>query len=449
VTESNAADVPEAAGRPDVAGARRVVVKIGSSSLTTTGGGIDGERIAALAEVLAARVHAGVQVVLVSSGAIAAGLAPLGLVRRPRDLATQQAAASVGQGLLVATYAAAFGRLGVRSGQILLTADDLMRRAHYRNAQRTFTRLLDLGVLPVVNENDTVATHEIRFGDNDRLAALVAHVVRAGALILLSDVDGLYDTDPRRPGARRITHVGDRAELADVSLDPRARTGKSPEAKGVTSAAARGAASAGTGGVVAGAGPGGGVAGAGPGGVAAGAGTSGVAAGAGPGWVGTGGMATKVDAALIATEAGIPTVVARADQASAALAGELAGTYFAPQERRPGTRRLWLAHAAAAQGRLLLDPGAVRAVVAGRASLLPAGITGVEGAFEAGDPVDLCDPDGQVVARGLVNYDAAEIPALMGRSTHWLAAARGPEYQREVVHRDDLVLLARQRSSSR
>lgn len=382
-----AAPRTEVAGRPDVAVARRVVVKIGSSSLTTPEGGIEDERVASLAGVLAARVHAGTQVVLVSSGAIAAGLAPLGLTRRPRDLATQQAAASVGQGLLVATYAAAFARLGVRSGQILLTADDLMRRAHYRNAQRTFDRLLDLGVLPVVNENDTVATHEIRFGDNDRLAALVAHVVRAGALILLSDIDGLYDTDPRRPGARRITRVADRAELDGVFLGPAPR------------------------------------------------------AGAASGDVGTGGMVTKVDAALIATEAGIPTVVARADQAEAALAGELAGTYFAPHQRRPGTRQLWLAHAAAARGRLMLDPGAVRAVVAGRASLLPAGITGVEGTFDAGDPVDLCDAGGRVVARGLVSYDAAEIPALMGRSTRWLAAKRGPEYEREIVHRDDLVLL--------
>jgi glutamate 5-kinase len=158
---------------------------------------------------------------------------------------------------------------------------------------------------------------------------------------------------------------------------------------------------------------------------------------AGPG---TGGMVTKVDAALIATEAGIPTVVADAQHAAAALAGEPAGTYFAPHPRRRGTRLLWLAHAAVSQGKLVLDAGAVTAV-AGRASLLPAGVTGVDGAFEAGDPVDLCDTDGQVVARGLVNYDAAEIPALMGRSTRWLAAKRGPEYERELVHADDLVLL--------
>jgi glutamate 5-kinase len=388
--------------RADIAAARRVVVKVGSSSLTTADGGIDDGRIAALAGVLADRVRAGAQMVLVSSGAIAAGLAPLGLARRPRDLATQQAAASVGQGLLIAVYTAAFARHEVRAGQILLTADDLMRRAHYRNAQRTLNRLLELGVLPVVNENDTVATDEIRFGDNDRLAALAAHVVRAGALILLSDVDGLYDFDPRHPGARRISRVQHRADLDGITLGPPGRPGAT--AAGRTGSPGQGRA---------------------------------------PGHVGTGGMATKVDAALIATEAGIPTVVARADQAALALAGEPVGTYFAPHDRRPATRQLWLAHAASARGTLTLDAGAVRAVVASRASLLPAGITGVEGTFDAGDPVDLSGPDGQIVARGLVNYDAAEIPALMGRSTRWLAARKGPGYEREVVHRDDLVILTR------
>ena len=211
--------------RADIAAARRVVLKVGSSSLTTADGGIDEGRIAALAGVLADQVRTGTQVVLVSSGAIAAGLAPLGLARRPRDLATQQAAASVGQGLLVAVYTAAFARHEVRAGQVLLTADDLMRRAHYRNAQRTLNRLLELGVLPVVNENDTVATDEIRFGDNDRLAALVAHVVRAGALILLSDVDGLYDFDPKHPGARRISRVQHRADLESITLGPPGRPG--------------------------------------------------------------------------------------------------------------------------------------------------------------------------------------------------------------------------------
>ena len=385
---------------PGIAEASPVVVKVGSSSLTTARGGIDEDRIAALADALAARAHGGGQVVLVSSGAIAAGLAPLGLPRRPRDLATQQAAASVGQGLLVARYTAAFGRHGVRTGQVLLSADDLMRRAHYRNAQRTLSRLLELGILPIVNENDTVATDEIRFGDNDRLAALVAHVVRAGALILLSDVDALYDADPRQPGARRIAEVRSRDDLAGVTLG---RIGAG-------------------------------------GSVSPGAGAGAGAGGTGP--VGTGGMATKVDAAMIATEAGIPTVVASAAAAREVLAGEPHGTYFAPGARRPPrARQLWLAYAAASHGRLLLDEGAAKAIEAGRASLLPAGITGVEGGFDAGDPVDLCGPDGRVIARGLVNYDASEIPGMMGRSTHELAAQRGPEYEREIVHRDDLVLL--------
>ena len=393
-----------APSRPDIAAARRVVVKVGSSSLTTKDGEIADDRICALAAALAARrqqntqntqnaqnAHS-TQLVLVSSGAIASGLVPLGLTRRPSDLATQQAAASVGQGLLIARYTAAFDRHGIRTGQVLLSADDLMRRTHYRNAQRCLARLLELGVLPVVNENDTVATDEIRFGDNDRLAALVAHVTRASALILLSDVDGLYDGDPRRGQAQRIAEVRDPADLEGIRLGRGNKAGQASQGNQKTQ--------------------------------------------------GIGGMATKVDAAMIASAAGIPTVVADTASAAAALSGEPAGTYFAAARgRRPATRLLWLKHAAVARGSLRLDPGAVEAVVGKRASLLPAGITGVEGTFDAGDPVNLRDEDGAIVARGLVNYDAAEIPGLMGRSTRWLASKLGPEYEREVVHRDDLVIL--------
>ena len=382
--------------RPDIATAARVVVKVGSSSLTTAAGEIADQAIAALAAALAARHHAGTQVLLVSSGAIASGLVPLGLTRRPNDLATQQAAASVGQGLLIARYTAAFATHGIRTGQVLLSADDLMRRTHYRNAQRTLDRLLELGVLPVVNENDTVATDEIRFGDNDRLAALVAHVTRAKALILLSDVDGLYDGDPRRGQAQRIAEVRDEADLQGIRLGRGLKAGQGARGQGGQGS---------------------------------------------PSSQGIGGMATKVEAAMIASAAGIPVVVAEATSAPSALAGEAVGTYFAGHGRRPATRLLWLKHAAVARGSLHLDKGAVEAVVTRRASLLPAGITGVEGSFDAGDPVNLYDENGAIIARGLVNYDASEIPGLMGRSTRWLASKLGPEYEREVVHRDDLVIL--------
>ncbi|NUR09681.1 MAG: glutamate 5-kinase, partial [Nocardioidaceae bacterium] len=318
--------------------------------------------------------------------AIAAGLAPLDLARRPRDLAAQQAAASVGQGLLVHRYNEEFARHGITAGQVLLTVDDVTRRSHYRNAYRTFAKLLEMGVLPVVNENDTVATTEIRFGDNDRLAALVAHLVHADLLVLLSDVDGLYDGNPARDGATLLSDVQSDADLDAVQV------GK-----------------------------------------------------AGSAGIGTGGMQTKVEAARIATGAGIPVVLTSADRAGEALAGEEVGTLFHPTGRRRPTRLLWLAHATEAKGRLFLDDGAVRALTERRASLLPAGITRVSGSFVGGDPVDMVDPEGVPVARGLVNYDSTELPELLGRSTRELARELGASYEREVVHRDDLVILERSR----
>jgi glutamate 5-kinase len=369
------------ADRGWLARAQRLVVKVGSSSLTQDGGGIDGGRLTALVDILARHATNGREVVLVSSGAIAAGLPPLALTVRPRDLATQQAAASVGQGLLMARYTAAFATHGLTVGQVLLTVDDVVRRSHYANARRTLTRLLTLGVLPIVNENDTVATDEIRFGDNDRLAALVAHLVRADALVLLSDVDALYDGPPSRPGARRIDRVLDPSDLDGVKI------GKVGSA------------------------------------------------------VGTGGMVTKVEAAGIAATAGIPTLLTATEQAEDGLAGKPVGTWFAARGSRTASRLLWLAHAARAGGRLVLDEGAVAAVVQRRMSLLPAGVTRVEGRFNAGEAVDLVDPAGAVVGRGLVNYDAKEIPALLGRSTRDLARELGQGYSRELVHRDDLVLL--------
>ena len=382
-TEQQSVDPLETAGRGAVAEARRVVVKVGSSSLTTPDGLIDSSRIRDLVEVLAARRALGQEVILVSSGAVAAGMTPLGMTRRPHDLASQQAAASVGQGLLLASYSAELAGHGLTAAQVLLTVEDMMRRVQHRNAQRTLRRLLDIGALPIVNENDTVATHEIRFGDNDRLAALVAHLMRADALVLLSDVDALYDGNPADEGTSIVHLVRCRADLDGIDIGSTGKRG-----------------------------------------------------------VGTGGMVTKVDSARIATEAGVPTLLTSAANARAALSGGRVGTFFAPADgRRPSARQLWLAHATAGRGSLVLDPGAVNAVVREKASLLPAGVVKVTGDFTAGDPVDLRDEEGAVVARGLVNYDAAEVPDLLGRSTRWLAREMGPSYERELVHRDDLVLL--------
>jgi len=360
-----------------IAEARRVVVKIGSSSLTSVAGGLDAARLTEFVASLHSHRRAGREIVVVSSGAIAAGLAPLGIARRPRDLATAQAAASVGQLLLVQAYAAAFAVHGLIVGQVLLTADDLHRRSHYRNASRTIAKLLALGVIPLVNENDTVATDEIRFGDNDRLAALVAHVAEATGLVLLSDVDGLHDGDPRRSATHRIPVVNGAVDLQALNIG----------------------ASRGDG-------------------------------------VGRGGMSSKVEAAMIASSSGVPVRIARADDVRAALGGEDVGTLFPATGRRPTARLFWLRYASRPRGSIMLDAGAVRAVQARRASLLAAGITGVAGDFLADDPVELFGPDGAPVGRGLVAYDAREFPALLGRSTSELP----PELRREVVHRDEMIL---------
>jgi glutamate 5-kinase len=368
--------------RTAIADAPRIVVKIGSSSLTNAGAGLNEDAIADFAAAIARRRARGHQVIVVSSGAIAAGFPLLGLKKRPTDLATQQAAASIGQGMLLAAYSAAFATFDITVGQVLLTAEDLIRRSHYRNAQRTLFRLLELGVLPIVNENDTVATEEIRVGDNDRLAALVAHVSHAQGLVLLSDVAGLHDSPPNRADSTLIPNVVSAADLAQVRIG--------------------------------------------------GTGTAGV---------GLGGMASKVDAAHIATGAGIPVLFAAAGDATTALSTSEVGTVFHPTDERPATRQLWLAHAASARGQLVLDDGAVRAITQRGASLLPAGITRVTGTFLAGDPVDLTDANGTIVARGLVNFDSAELPPLLGRSTKDLARELGAEYEREIVHRDDLAVL--------
>ncbi len=367
--------------RNNVAQAKRIVVKVGSSSLTTPDGALDVQRVDDLVKAIVSATD-NADVVLVSSGAIAAGLKPLGLAKRPTDLPSQQAAASVGQGRLMAYYNQAFAAFNKTVGQVLLTAEDVTRRTHYNNAQRTLLRLLELGVVPIVNENDTVATSEIRFGDNDRLAALVALLIQADALVLLSDVDGLYDGPPAS-GATLISEVSDFSALADIEI-------------GGTGSA-----------------------------------------------VGSGGMAIKVEAAHIASAAGIHVVLTSAANAQSALSGVEVGTYFHPTSSRKPARVLWLEHATATRGQLHLDAGAVIALVERGSSLLPAGVRRVEGDFSEGDAVEMIAPDGTVVARGLVNFDAQDVPQLLGKNTKEIVAALGETFDKELVHRDDLVILNR------
>ena len=361
--------------RDAVRGARSIVVKIGTTALTDSRGLFDPARLAALADAIETRMKAGTDVVIVSSGAIAAGIEPLGLTRRPADLATKQAAASVGQVALVNAWSNAFGRYDRTVGQVLLTAHDIAQRVQHTNAQRTLDRLRALHAVAIVNENDTVATNEIRFGDNDRLSALVAHLVGADALVLLSDIDGLYDGDPRKSDdARFIAEVAGPDDLQ---------------------------------------------------GVVAGQGSR----------LGTGGMASKLSSALLAADAGVPVLLAAASDAAAALTEASVGTVFAPRPARMSARKFWMRYAAEAAGALTLDPGAVHAVITQRRSLLPAGITAVAGRFVGGDVVELHGSDGAMVGRGVVAYDASELATMIGRSTSELPA----ELRRPAVHADDLV----------
>ncbi|KUI25417.1 glutamate 5-kinase [Mycobacterium sp. GA-2829] len=364
--------------RETIRTARSVVVKIGTTALTTPAGVFDANRLAVLVEAIEKRMRAGSDVVIVSSGAIAAGIEPLRLSKRPTDLATKQAAASVGQVALINSWSTAFARYERTVGQVLLTAHDISMRAQHTNAQRTLDRLRALHAVAIVNENDTVATNEIRFGDNDRLSALVAHLVGADALILLSDIDGLYDGDPRKAPkdnpARFIPEVA-----APDDLD----------------------------------------------GVVAGRGSS----------LGTGGMASKLSSALLASDAGVPVLLAAAADAATALSDASVGTVFAPRAERMSSRRFWVRYAAESTGALTLDHGAVNAVVRQRRSLLPAGITAVSGRFYGGDVVELRAPDETMVARGVVAYDATELATMLGRSTSELPA----EMRRPAVHADDLV----------
>jgi glutamate 5-kinase len=359
-----------------------VVVKVGSSSLTDAAGIVDATTIGRLADDAARAVAEGHEVVVVSSGAIAAGLPALGLRARPAVIGVLQAVAAVGQPLLMAEWREAFARQGLVAGQVLVTPYDFLHRSQYLHARETLRRLLDLGVVPIVNENDTLADDEIRFGDNDRIAALVAHLVSADLLLLLTDQAGLYTADPRQdPDARLIEVVPD----LEAQLDH----------------------------------------------IVAGAGTE----------RGSGGMSSKLAAARIAAWSGVRAVIAAADRPGAliaAIAGEPVGTTVLPRARRLPSRKLWIAFAQAPRGRIVVDAGARDALVEGGRSLLPAGVRGVEGDFDVEDPVEIAEATSRrPFARGLARYDAADLRTVAGRRTGDLPEGA----PHEVVHRDDLVVL--------
>ncbi|MGP5496925.1 glutamate 5-kinase [Corynebacterium flavescens] len=372
------ADNPTAAGyssqlRDQITNAKRVVVKIGSSSLTDQDFLVSQERIDHIVDAVHARMGVS-DVIIVSSGAVAAGMGPLGLNRRPTDLATKQAAASVGQVHLAYEWGRSFARYERTIGQVLLTASDIGHRDRARNAQRTIDRLRQLRTIPIVNENDTVATSEMHFGDNDRLSALVANLIGADALFLFSDVDGLYDKNPAEPGAHFIDEV---------------RTGK--DLKGVD-------------------------------------------AGEG-GNVGTGGMATKVSAARLAARGGIPVLLTSTDNIGPALAEASVGTVFHTRmERKLSAWKFWALYCADVGGAVRLDQGAVDAVTKGGTSLLAVGITEVIGEFSKGEIIDIIGPEGEVIGRGEVRFDSQELSQIIGKHTEDLPEIQ----RRSVVHADYL-----------
>lgn len=375
--------------RSEIERARRVVIKIGSSSLTGEGGQLRDDVIRQLAASVSALVRRGHDVVIVSSGAIAAALGPMGLTARPRNVASQQAAASIGQGLLIGAYTRAFGEHSLHVGQVLLTEADVISSDTYRNVRGSLEALLELRVVPIVNENDTTATHEIRFGDNDRLASLVAQVIGADLLVLLTDVDGLFTAPPNQPGARRVPEVPDAAQLEGVSI-----------------------------------------------------GTVGTS-------VGTGGMVTKLSAAHNAAITGTATVLTLPENFDQVMDGQDCGTFFPARAGRRRSRLMWLRYATRGSGTLVLDDGAVAAVTLRRTSVLPVGIIDVRGEFPEGVPVDLESADGTVVARGLSHFSAEDIRRMRGASTDDLRARLGDEFARVVIHRDDLVVLKREAPASR
>ncbi len=372
------------AGRLRILSARRVVIKVGSAVLSDSAG-LDRSMIDGLSDQIARLVGSGREVTLVSSGAIAAGKGRLPAHASPRTVPEKQALAAVGQGLLMQAYEEAFDRHGLHVAQILLTREGLISRARYRNAKNTLKTLLGWGIVPIVNENDTVATEELQFTDNDQLATLILNIVEADLLVCLSDIDGLYDKDPRQhPDARLIP------EVPEINAAVLAQAGK------------------------------------------------------GPGRAGRGGMRSKLLSARMVTACGVPMVIAGGRIPSVLdriFAGEEIGTFFPSGRRRISGRKPWIALALAREGRIRLDDGAVRALVENGKSLLPVGITAVEGEFEPGACIVCTDAEGLDVAIGISNYGSREILRLIGCKSGEICDMIGYQGTEEVIHRDNLVVL--------
>jgi glutamate 5-kinase len=366
---------------------RRWVIKVGSSLVTARGRGLDHEAIADWCAQIATLRAEGHQIVLVSSGAVAEGMARLGLRKRPSTLHGLQAAAAVGQMGLVRAYEAAFGAHKLHAAQVLLTHEDVSDRGRYLNARGTLQALLDMGVVPVVNENDTVATDEIRLGDNDTLGALTVNLIEADVLVILTDQEGLFDSDPREnPNARLVSE----ADLSDPKLQAMAGSSK--------------------------------------------------------GELGRGGMRTKLTAAMWAARSGAATVIAfgRAPDALLRIArGEDIGTMLKPAQSVMAARKRWIAGQLQVRGRLSLDDGAVRVLREHGRSLLPVGVKQVEGQFERGELVICVDSQGIEIARGLTNYSAAEASRIAGAPSAEIAQRLGYPGEEELIHRDNLVLTSR------
>lgn len=370
--------------RKDLLKTRCWVVKIGSSLITNNGLGLDKDAIAAWVNQLVTLQRQGIQVVLVSSGAVAEGVARLGLKKRPKEIHLQQAAAAVGQMGLIQTYESCFMQYGVHTAQILLTHDDLSNRTRYLNARSTLTTLVSMNVVPVINENDTVATAELCFGDNDTLGALVANLVNADALVILTDQKGLHQSDPRQnPDAPVISTA--------MAGDPR---------------------------------------------LVAMAGTSNN--------VGRGGMITKVSAAKLAARSGACTIIANGRESNVLVRlaqGEEIGTLLLPEKQPVAARKQWLAGQLKAKGQLVIDAGAVNVLKNSGRSLLPVGVISVKGSFDRGEVVTCVDEQGQEIARGLVNYDSKEVARLLRCSSDRIEELLGYSGEAEVIHRDNMVIV--------